>query len=137
MKLDVNPQQEQVLNFMLSGRTQTEAAQLVNVSRETITRWLSDDRFSSELDRRRTELWQNHRDRLSGLLGDALAEIESLLQSDDERIRLDAAKTIIRTALPSNGINLNVDNRSLSVQFVWSDTDNSQVIEGDNNDNQD
>ena len=95
----ITPQQEAVILALLMGKTQKEAAEDAGVAPETVNRWLKRDPvFVATMNARRQELWEAHREMLRALVGEAVAVMGNLLKSENERVRLQAATAILRTA---------------------------------------
>jgi hypothetical protein len=90
-------QQELALHALMSGATQAEAAERANVARETVWRWMQDDaEFLAALNRVRTGLAEATLDRLRLARFEAIDVLVQLLKSDDPRMRLLAAQTVLR-----------------------------------------
>jgi hypothetical protein len=90
-------QQELALHALMSGATQAEAAERANVARETVWRWMQDDaEFLAALNRVRTGLAEATLDRLRLARFEAIDVLVQLLKSDDPRMRLVAAQTVLR-----------------------------------------
>ena len=95
----ITPQQEAVILALLEGKTQKEAAEAAGVAPETVSRWMKRDAvFVATLNARRKDLWDAHREKLRALVGEAVAVMGDLLKSKNERVRLQAATSILRTA---------------------------------------
>jgi len=95
----ITPQQEIAILELIAGKTQKEAAASAGVAPETVCRWMKRDAvFIAELNARRQDLWRAQRDALRGLVAQAVQVMGDLLKSKDERVRLQAASAILRTA---------------------------------------
>jgi hypothetical protein len=61
------------IDLLAAGKTDSEAAELLNLSRTTVTKWrLYDPVFQAALNRRRAEVWGAAADRLRSLIPTAL-----------------------------------------------------------------
>ena len=95
----ITTQQEAVILALLAGSTQKEAAEAAGVAPETVSRWVNNDAvFIAEMNSRRQDLWRAHRDALRGLVAQAVEVVGDLLESPSERVRLQSATAILRTA---------------------------------------
>jgi predicted DNA-binding protein (UPF0251 family) len=89
--------QETALHALMSGATQAEAAERAGVARETVWRWLQDDaEFVAALNRIRKGLAEATMDRLRLARFEAIDVLVQLLKSEDPRLRLMAAQTVLR-----------------------------------------
>lgn len=95
----ITPQQEAVILALLEGKTQKEAAEAAGVAPETVSRWMKRDAvFVATLNARRKDLWNAHREKLRAQVREAVTVMGDLLKSENERVRLQAATAILRTA---------------------------------------
>ena len=86
-----------MIQALMSGATQAEAAERAGVARETVWRWMQDDaEFLAALNRIRTGLAEATIDRLRLARFEAIDVLVQLLKSDDPRLRLVAAQTVLR-----------------------------------------
>jgi hypothetical protein len=104
-------EQANALEHLLQGQSDRAAADAVGVARQTVWEWRNHDPlFIAELNRQRSEMWQEARDRLKILANRALDVVESQLDSGDPKASLAAAKYILQgtrllgeTELPKEG----------------------------------
>ena len=69
----LTPQQETAVDLLASGKTVTDTAQAIEVTRQTVSEWLNHHPgFQATLNSRRRELWEGMTDTLRGLLPKAL-----------------------------------------------------------------
>ena len=54
----LSERQQAAIELLLLGKGVTSTARAVEVDRRTVHRWMHDDDFREELDRRRRELWR-------------------------------------------------------------------------------
>jgi hypothetical protein len=79
----LTPQQETAVDLLVSGKTVTDTAAAVEVTRQTVSEWLNHHPgFQAALNRRRQELWVGMTDTLWGLLPKALEVLKSELESE-------------------------------------------------------
>ena len=87
--------QQNAIDMLIAGSTDSETANAVKVNRVTVTKWRNyDPVFAAELNRRRTELWGGAVDRLRALIPRALDALEEELASGKHRVK--AALEILR-----------------------------------------
>jgi hypothetical protein len=98
MAKQLTEQQIQVTDFLLEGKTPTEIASDVDVSVESVKKWLTGDAlFVATLNARRREQWTADSERLRGLAGKAIDALDQLVEHYNPSIQLRAATTILRT----------------------------------------
>jgi len=79
-----SPQQAAAIEALVVGKADGEAAELADVTRETVNRWRNHDvRFRTALERRRRETWASYHDRIRALVGKALDALEQALADPD------------------------------------------------------
>src|SRR5262249_50104347 len=79
----LTPQQETAVDLLASGKTVTDTAAAVEVTRQTVSEWLNHHPgFQAALNRRRQELWIGMTDTLRGLLPKALEVLKSELEGE-------------------------------------------------------
>ena len=90
-------EQANALEHLLQGQSDRATADAVGVARQTIWEWRNHDPlFVAELNRQRSEMWQEARERLKSLANLALDVVELHLDSDDPKASLAAAKYILQ-----------------------------------------
>lgn len=81
--------QENALDLLVIGETDSATAEAVGVARVTVTKWRNyDPHFQAELNRRRQDMWGASVDRLRSLLPHALDALEHELQHGKQRSRV-------------------------------------------------
>ena len=82
-KKSLSGTQQLVINALLSGKTDQEAANAAGVSRETVNRWRNQNPFfQSEMNRRQQEVWESYKIVLQALIGDALRTISRAVKDN-------------------------------------------------------
>lgn len=82
----LTPAQEAVIDALLAGKTQAEAAALAGVAAETVSRWKRDDAlFVATWQNRRRQVWDAHAQRLRNLAARALDVVEAGIDAGDLR----------------------------------------------------
>ena len=77
------PQQETAVDLLASGKTVTDTAAAVEVTRQTVSEWLNHHPgFQAALNSRRQELWVGMTDALRGLLPKALEVLKCALEGE-------------------------------------------------------
>lgn len=105
-------EQANAIEHLLQGKSDAATAKAVNVSRQTVWAWRNEDvLFQAELNRQRSEMWTEARERLKSLANRALDVVELQLGSSEPKAALAAAKYILQgarllgvTDLPSSGL---------------------------------
>ena len=79
----LTPQQETAVALLASGKTVTDTAEAIEVTRQTVSEWLNHHPgFEAALNSRRRELWNGMTDTLRGLLPTALDVLKRELDSE-------------------------------------------------------
>lgn len=95
-KEKLTPIQTQAVNLLAFGESITSVADKLNVSRQTVSGWLNKDaHFHEALWSKQYELWNGELRRVRAMTSKALDVLFEALESDDYKIRLTAAKTLI------------------------------------------
>ena len=94
-KTGITPHQENVAVSLAGGKTITETAADLNISRATIYRLLNDDLFSAYYQFLCSEIKLNIKNKIFSLQDKAFAAIGAALESDNDNSRLKAATWII------------------------------------------
>lgn len=90
-------EQQNAIEHLLQGRSDRAVAETVGVSRQTVSEWKNHDPlFIAELNRQRSELWREARERLKSLANRALDVVELQLDSGDPKAALSASKYILQ-----------------------------------------
>lgn len=97
-KEKLTPVQMQAVGLLAFGESITSVAEKLNVSRQTVSTWLNKDTsFHEALWFRQSELWNSELRRVRAMTSKALDVLFEALESDDYKIRLAAAKTLVST----------------------------------------
>ena len=100
----VTAAQELAIARLLSGGTDSEAAEVAGVTRQTVNAWKNENAaFQAELFARRQSVWQAQEDRLRWLLSVALDVLEGELEARAETLearkqRLQVAVHVLRAS---------------------------------------
>lgn len=100
----VTAAQELAIARLLSGGTDSEAAEVAGVTRQTVNAWKNENAaFQAELFARRQAVWQAQEDRLRWLLSVALDVLEGELEARAETLearkqRLQVAVHVLRAS---------------------------------------
>jgi hypothetical protein len=93
----ITPRQQRALQALLTGGTDTYAAEAADVTRENLNRWRHRDaNFIAALNQARQDLAHDFHDRLRALLPDALTTLRDGLASENINTRLRTATTLLR-----------------------------------------
>lgn len=83
---NLNPKQLKAINLLVSGKTDTETAELVGVSRTTIYTWKNKDfDFKAELNRNMNEILKKARYKRISVLNKAYEVLEMALDKELEQ----------------------------------------------------
>jgi hypothetical protein len=107
----LSQEQMNAIEHLLQGQSDRAVAEAVGVSRQTVWEWRNrDPLFIAELNRQRSEMWYEARERLKALANRALDVVELQLGSGDPKASLAAAKYVLQgtrllgdTDLPMSG----------------------------------
>ena len=93
-------EQANAIEHLLQGQSDRAVAEAVGVSRQTVSEWKNHDPlFVAELNRQRSEMWKEARERMKALANRALDVVELQFDSDDPKAALAAAKYILQGTL--------------------------------------
>lgn len=104
-------EQQNAIEHLLQGKSDRAVSEAVGVARQTVWEWRNNDPlFIAELNRQRSEMWKEVRERLKTMANRALDVVELQLGSSEPKAALAAAKYILQgtrllgdTDLPSSG----------------------------------
>ena len=104
-------EQANALEHLLQGQSDRAVAEIVGVARQTVWEWRNHDPlFIAELNRQKSEMWREARERLKSLANRALDVVVLHLDGDDPKASLAAAKYVLQgtrllgdTDLPKGG----------------------------------
>ena len=99
---NLNEDQIRAIPFILEGKTDAQVGEAIGKSRETINRWRNQDKnFIAELKKAHEAYLDSQIMALSATTRKAISTLESLLDSEDEKIRMQVAIQLLKaTALP-------------------------------------
>jgi len=92
----LSPRQQRAVLLLAEGKTVTEAAKALDLSRETVSGWQRRAAFEAALNLVRAEIMESATGRLLRLVYRATEAMEQALQSEDEQVRLKAAIEVLR-----------------------------------------
>ena len=89
--------QSSAIDLLASGKTVSQVAAEIGVTRQTIYNWQAKDGdFQDEFGQKLAELKQSQSQRTAEIVEKAFAAIASLLDSEDEKVRLKAATEVLK-----------------------------------------
>ena len=97
--MELSPRQAAAIPHIITSRSTTEAAELADVSRKTLQRWMADPDFRDALEDARRQAAELARTQMGGLLLKAIATLSDVMDSPDDRARTDAARTTVYASL--------------------------------------
>lgn len=92
----LTPEQLNAIDLLILGKTDREVSEIVNVRRETVTKWHKNPFFIAELNAKREELWTDSKLRLKALAHEAVNVLTNGLHSSDEKVAITAAVHILK-----------------------------------------
>jgi hypothetical protein len=96
--------QQSAIDLLATGKTDTETAELLNLSRTCVSKWRCyDPAFQAALNARRAEVWSCGIDRLRSLIPKALDALAAELENQNSPNRLKAACELLRLAQIPDG----------------------------------
>jgi hypothetical protein len=93
------PQQWTAIGLLVSGKRQADIATEIAVSQETLSRWRNNPVYMAALNQAIRDCYAGTIGLVRNVVGDAVEAIKSCLQSEDDRVRLSAAVTLIKLHL--------------------------------------
>lgn len=94
----LRPDHEEAIKLMCLGHKSSEAAATMGVHPSTVRRWMQRPDFSAELERRMAHTRAGAQRKLNAHTDSAASVLVELLSSDDDKIRMGAAKEILDRA---------------------------------------
>ncbi len=94
----LSPRQQSALPVVALSTSLTHAAQAAGVGRSTLTRWMNDPAFRSEIVRVRQEAAELARQEMQGMMLRAASVINNAMDDADPAIRLRAARCALSFA---------------------------------------
>jgi len=97
MMTDITLSEKQIIaiELLMAGKPVAKVAKAAGVSRVTIYRWLKNDDFRAELDKRKNALIERSSRKLVGALDQAIDVLIELLKSKNQNVRRLAAGNLI------------------------------------------
>lgn len=94
----ITVKQDNAIGLILQGLGDSEVAEKIGVSRQTVNGWKNNDAyFIAELNRRKQEIWNSQLEHLLSMVIKAVSVLEEdLNDSKDKRIRQNAAVHILK-----------------------------------------
>jgi len=90
-------EQLNAIEHLLQGKSDRAVAEAAGVARQTVWEWRNHDPlFIAELNRQRSELWWDARERLKSLANRALDVVELQIDSSDPKVSLARPSTSCR-----------------------------------------
>lgn len=95
----LTPQQWQAIGLLVSGRRQVDIAEELDIAPETLSRWKAQPVFAAALNLALRESYAATLGELRDARSEAVGVLRGLLESEDERTKLAAAKSILSVGL--------------------------------------
>ena len=90
--------QRQAIALFLLGKTDTEVAEEIGVSRQTIWKWRREEDFDRDIDEAGEELLAQHTVAISELVKKSISSMSELLESSDNNLKFKVALTVLNAA---------------------------------------
>ena len=88
----------EAIPLFLMGHTESQVAEAIGVSRQTIWKWKRYEDFNHEIAEAGEQLLSEHKVSVSELVERSMAAMFDLLGSDNESVKLKAAMTVLNSA---------------------------------------
>ena len=96
---ELSEEQLQAIPLIVQGKTDAEVGEAIGRTRETVNRWRNhDEDFAWALDDARDSFMESQRVAVSAGAQMAVSALEELLDSEDDKVRLQAASLLLKTA---------------------------------------
>ena len=90
--------QRQAIPLFLLGKTDTEVAEEIGVSRQTIWKWRREEDFDHDIVEAGEELLTQHTVAISELVKKSISSMSELLESSDNNLKFKVALTVLNAA---------------------------------------
>ena len=90
--------QRQAIPLFLLGKTDTEVAEEIGVSRQTIWKWRREEDFNHDIVEAGEELLAQHTVAISELVKKSISSMSELLESSDNNLKFKVALTVLNAA---------------------------------------
>ena len=88
----------EAISLMLAGKTVTEVAETVGVTRQTIWNWKRDEDFNHDIVEAGESILADHTSAVAKLVDEAIVAMSELLKSNDESMKFKVAMTVLNAA---------------------------------------
>ena len=88
----------EAVSLFLAGKTETEVAEEIGVSRQTIWNWKRDEDFNHDIVEAGESILADHASAVAKLVDEAIVAMSELLKSNDESMKFKVAMTVLNTA---------------------------------------
>lgn len=93
----INEKQEMAIPLVLAGLKDEDVAQKVGVTRQTVNKWKNQDlELIDYLNYHRAQLQREYLDEIYALIPKAIEILKEALESDDQKVKIDVAKMILK-----------------------------------------
>ena len=127
----LNSKQKNAIDLIIAGKNDSEVADSVGVTRQTINEWRNHNSvFVAKLNSRRQALWGNQVDRLRSLIENAIDILVEEIQCDDIKLRHSAAVTVLRVVgLYNEKLNPEGNIDPAAVEMEWENQSRRRFME--------
>lgn len=88
----------EAISLMLTGKSDTEVADGIGVSRQTIWKWKKHEDFNHDIVEAGERILAEHTSAVAKLVDEAVVAMSELLKSDDESMKFRVAMTVLNSA---------------------------------------
>ena len=88
----------EAIPLFLMGNTESQVAEAIGVSRQTIWKWKRHEDFNHEIAEAGEKLLSEHKVAVSDLVNESISAMSELLHSADETVKLKAAALVLNSA---------------------------------------
>lgn len=96
---NIDEKQEAAIALTVSGKTQREVAIAIDVEEATVNLWQDDAVYIAALNTARMRHWEATQDKLREARLKAIDALLTAIDSEDEKISVNAAQALLRVAL--------------------------------------
>ena len=96
---ELTDRQLRALPYLVAAPTMSEGARVAEVGERTLYRWMNDDDFRRELERRRSEASELAYVELKGLMLKAVQVLGDAMEDSSSQVRVRAAQTALSVGL--------------------------------------
>lgn len=118
MSEPLKPKQIELIQLLIAGKSQTEAAQLLEVGLTTIQRWMALPHVKQAYEELSTNLSLQVKERIDRLSDKALTALEDSLQCKSSLVKFQASTYVLERVAPASQQQQTQENESLDPNLI-------------------